>query len=261
MLNIISYGTENYEYQARVLYKSLLNRCDQEFRFHYYSVGYDSKWIEHNLVLHRIDVENKSIRPNFYKSMVLLKSLIDIEGEDYMYLDLDNILTPRFDSEFLLELNSNSHTPLAPIFYWEILDHGDRSWGNRLCEELGIERCGHHVNNSLITYSKRHFGFLLDWCYYTMDERYRNLVYGDEELFNVMLWKYKQDRNLGACSVSTFCLKEDMLYYMQRLSDNTFDVSMFSDNNKYTRQFDPKLLMLFHGSKEPQPLQEYLDRK
>jgi hypothetical protein len=116
MINLISFGTENCEDLLKVFYKNLVKYCKENFKLHYYSINYDSNVIGDNLIKHTYHTKKTYKNAFFYKPFVILKSLVDNNYENFIYLDLDIILTKNFSSNILFNKINNSPHYLQIIF-------------------------------------------------------------------------------------------------------------------------------------------------
>jgi hypothetical protein len=276
MVNFVSFGTDNCEELLDYFYKLLVSKCKEEFTLHYYSVNYESSIKGNNLITYELNTNKKFKRgdrhvssstksefnPVFLKPIVLIKSLIDIKSDNFIYLDLDTVLTKNFNSTILFDRIKNSNTPLSPQHFWEYpMDYRDpnniKCFGGDLCIELSIERSGKlWSQNCMIVYSKKHLDFLLDWNKMTNDDKLRNMATGDEEIYNVTLWSYDQNDNLGTTCISNGVVDirrvgnsrfEDIIECYDRYNNNSFDKSLFVAQNKHTREMTDKSVMIFHG--------------
>jgi len=278
MVNFVSFGTDNCEELLKYFYKSLVNKCNENFTLHYYSVNYESSIKGDNLIIHQLntnkvfkrgsrDVSSSSrseLNPVFLKPNVLIKSLIDINSDNFIYLDLDILLTKNFNSDFLFSKIENSNTPLSPQHFWEFpMDYRDpnniKCFGEDLCIKLSIERSGKlWSQNCMIVYGKKHLDFLLDWNNMTNNDKLRKIATGDEEIYNVSLWSYNQNDNLGTVCISNGVVDirkidnsrfEDILDCYKLHESNSFKKSLFVAQNKHTREMTDTSVMIFHGIK------------
>lgn len=276
MVNFVSFGTDNCDELLEYFYKSLVDKCNEEFILHYYSVNYESSIKGDNLIIHKFNTSktfkrgnrhvssstSSEFNPVFLKPNVLIKSLIDIDSDNFIYLDLDILLTKNFNSEILFSKIKNSNTPLSPQHFWEFpMDYRDpnniKCFGGDLCEELLIERLGKlWSQNCMIVYNKSHLDFLLDWNSYTNNDKLRNIATGDEEIYNVTLWSYNQNGNLETTCISNGIVDirklensrfEDILECYKLYENGLFDKSYFIDQNKMTYQMTNESVMIFHG--------------
>jgi hypothetical protein len=276
MINIVSFGTDNCEELLDYFYKSLVNMCNEKFVLHYYSVNYKSNIKGDNLIIHQFntnkvfkrgsrDVASSSkseLNPVFLKPNILIKSLIDINSENFIYLDLDILLTKNFNSDILFDRIKNSNTPLSPQHFWEFpMDYRDpeniKCFGEDLCLELSIDRSGKKWSqNCMIVYSKKHLDFLLDWNNMANNDKLRNIATGDEEIYNVALWSYNQNSNLGTACITNGVVDirkvinsryEDVLECYKLHEAGLFNKSYFITQNKMTSEMTDRSVMIFHG--------------
>jgi hypothetical protein len=212
------------------------------------------------LVHHKVNYNKEYKKAFFYKPIVLLKSLVDIESENFIYLDLDIILTKNFSSSTLFNTINNSNTPLSPNHFWEypffITDNKQTKIGDEICKLKSIERCGNYVQNCLIVYNKNHFEFLIDWVSLVNDDFVIKVSVDDEELYNITLWRYNQTKTLGYLCVTNGTVNIDNLGCFnsiklahEKYELDQFDKSMFTNQNNYYKGFDNKNVMIFHGIK------------
>jgi len=260
MLNLVSFGTENCEKSLDFLYKHLIKNCEENFVLHYYSINYKSNISGNNLIKYEIYPNKNYKNPVYYKPMVLLKSLIDSNSENFIYLDLDILLTKNFSSDFLFNKINKSNTPMSPSHFWEypfeFKNDIKRTKGEEISKINFIERCGVYVQNCLIIYNKKHFQFLLDWNGLIHDNNSFNLSSDDEELYNVMLWKYKQSNNLGYICVTDGTVNvnnmgrfNSIFAAYEKFQKDEFEKTMLTDENNYYKNFNKKNVMVFHGFK------------
>ena len=260
MVNFISFGTKNCEELLSVFYNNLLKFCKEDFKLHYFSINYNSKIIGEKLIHHKMDYNKEYKKAFFYKPIVLLKSLVDINCENFIYLDLDILLTKHFSSSTLFNTISNSNTPLSPNHFWEypflISNNEEIKMGEEICNLKSIKRCGNYVQNCLIVYTKNHFEFLLDWINLVNDDLVIKISVDDEELYNTTLWKYNQTKTLGYMCVTNGTVDIDnlgrfnsIILAHEKYESNQFDKSMFTNQNNYYKNFDNKNVMIFHGVK------------
>jgi len=278
MVNIVSFGTDNCEELLDYFYKSLVNICSEKFVLHYYSVNYKSNIKGDNLITHEFDTNKffkrrsrdvsssskSELNPVFLKPNILIKSLIDINSENFIYLDLDVLLTKNFNSDILFDRVKNSNTPLSPQHFWEFpMDYRDpnniKCFGEDLCIELSIERKGKlWSQNCMVVYSKSHLDFLLDWNSITNNDKLRNISTGDEELYNITLWSYGQNGNLGTACISNGVVDirktgnsrfEDIVDCYKIYENGYFNKSYFITQNKMVSEMTNNSVMIFHGLK------------
>jgi hypothetical protein len=260
MVNFISYGTKNCEELLKVFYNNLLKFCNEDFTLHYFSINYNSEIIGDKFIQHKINYNKEYKKALFYKPIVLLKSLIEIDCEKFIYLDLDILLTKNFSSHTLFNIINNSNTPLSPNHFWEypllISNNKEIKMGEEVCNLKSIKRCSNYVQNCLIVYTKNHFEFLLDWISLVNDDLVVKVSVDDEELYNVTLWKYNQTKTLGYMCVTNGTVDIDnlgrfnsIILAHEKYESNQFDKSMFTNQNNYYKNFDNKNVMIFHGVK------------
>jgi hypothetical protein len=260
MINFVSFGTKNCEELLKFFYNNLLEFCNEDFKLHYFSINYDSKVIGEKLIYHKINYDKKYNNAFFYKPIVLLKSLMDIDCENFVYLDLDILLTKNFSSDTLFSTVNKSKTPLSPNHYWEypflFKNNEEIKMGEKVCKLKSIERCNQYVQACLIVYNKNHFEFLVDWISLVNDDSVSNLSVDDEELYNATLWKYNQTKTLGYICVTNGTVNIDNLGCFnsiklahEKYELNQFDKSMFTNQNNFYKNFDNKNVMIFHGIK------------
>jgi hypothetical protein len=110
-VNFVSFGTENCEDLLERFYAGLLRSCKEDFVLHYYSINYESKVTGERLSIRRLDPEIHREVPLFYKPIVLVRSLIDLDSEYFIYLDLDIWVTSKFCAQTLVDMSRVSKTP------------------------------------------------------------------------------------------------------------------------------------------------------
>lgn len=258
-VNFVSFGTENCEDLLGKFYSGLLRSCREDFVLNYYSIGYDSKVSGKRLVTRKIDPKHQK-NPFFYKPIVLMRSLVDIESEFFIYLDLDILLTKNFSPTLLKESVKESKTPLSPNHYWEFpfsfVDGIKTDMGKRVCDLKEIIRCNKYVQACLIGYTKNHFEFLLDWISLIKDERVIEISIDDEEVYNATLWKYGQTETLGYICVTNGTVDLDGLGRFgsiekayEKFESGEFDKNMLIDRNNFHSGFNSGKVMIFHGIK------------
>jgi hypothetical protein len=260
MINFVSFGTSNCEQLLDSFYNNILKFYKEEFKLHYFSINYDSNIVGERLVQHKITYNKKYKKPNFYKPIVLLKSLIEIDCENFIYLDLDVLITKNFSSSTLFNYVNNSNTPLSPNHYWEypylFLDGKQIKMADNICEFKSIKRCCNYVQNCLIVYTKKHFEFLIDWVGLINDDEVMSMLVGDEDAYNATLWKYNQTNTLGYICVTNGTVDIDNLGCFnsiklahEKYESDDFDKLMFTHQNNFYKGFDNKNVMIFHGVK------------
>ena len=235
-------------------YKNLLKYSNKDFKLHYFSINYDSKIIGKKLIHHKINYDKKYNNAFFYKPIVLLKSLMDIDCENFIYLDLDILLTKNFSSDVLFTTVNNSKTPLSPNHYWEypilFKNNEEIKMGDKVCKLKSIERCNKYVQACLIVYNKNHFEFLVDWISLVNDDSVINISVDDEELYNATLWKNNQTNTLGYICVTNGTTKNtDIFSLFEEFQIDMFNKEIFNDKNKFYTNFKNKNIMIFHGVK------------
>jgi hypothetical protein len=239
-------------------------------------VNYKSNIKGDNLIIHQFNINKvfkrgsrdvassskSELNPVFLKPNILIKSLIDINSEKFIYLDLDILLTKNFNSDILFDRIKNSNTPLSPQHFWEFpMDYRDpeniKCFGEDLCLELSIDRSGKKWSqNCMIVYSKKHLDFLLDWNNMANNDKLRNIATGDEEIYNVALWSYNQNSNLGTACITNGVVDirkvinsryEDVLECYKLHEAGLFNKSYFITQNKMTSEMTDQSVMIFHG--------------
>lgn len=262
MIQFVTFGTENYEPLLNVFHKSIKINCKEDYVLNYYSLNYDCKLKDNNLKVRKLNLFNDYSRPSKNKPYVLLQSLLDIQDDYFLYLDLDQVMTKNFNSDYFIERIKNSLTPLSPMFYWRFCYHIDKFWAVDLCKEMGYHRGDrHHQQNNIIAYTKKHFKFLLDWYQGITDSVWGPKSFGDEEMFNVMLSKYEQDNSLDVCCITENYIKVGDIYqYMIELDNGTFDMNNFlPDADEYRAKYKFENIMFYHGFKDVDKIENYLN--
>ena len=261
MINLVTFGTKNYEPLLEVFHKSIKLTIKEEYTLNYYSLDYDSDLKDDNLVVRKIELFKDYSRPAKNKPLVLLHSLLDIQDEYFIYLDLDMVMTKNFNSQYYIDRIKNSHTPLSPMFYWTFCFFEDRWWATDLCKEMGVDRnFRHHQQTNIVAYKREHFNFLLDWYQFLTDSVFGPKSYGDEEMFNVLISKYNQNENLGVCCITENYIRVGDIYqYMRELDNGTFDMNNFlPDAEVYHSNYKSENIMFYHGIKDVPKIEDYL---
>lgn len=261
MIQFVTFGTKNYEPLLQVFHKSIKLTCKEDYTLNYYSVDYDCDLTDDNLVIRKIETFNDYSRPAKNKPYVLLQSLMDIQDEYFLYLDLDMVMTKNFNSQYFIDRIKNSHTALSPLFYWTFCFFEGRFWATDLCSEMGFDRnFRHHQQTNIVAYTKNHFKFLLDWYQGITDSTYGPKSYGDEEMFNIMISKYKQDKSLDVCCITENYIKQGDIYqYMRELDSGIFDMNNFlPDAEIYHSKYKFENIMFYHGIKDVKKIDDYL---
>jgi hypothetical protein len=259
-VNFVSFGTENCEELLERFYAGLIRSCKEDFVLHYYSINYESKVTGERLVSRKIETRRKYERGVYYKPLALIRSLIDVDSTDFIYLDLDILLTKKFSSVELFSKIEDSETPLSPNHFWEnpffFAGENTTPMGESIAEMKSIQRCCPYVQNCLIVYQKRHLDFLLDWMSLIHDGEVSKIMCGDEEVYNVSLWGYGQTKTLGYICVTNGTVDVDGLGRFgsierayQKFESGEFDSDMLTDRNNFYLGFDPEKVMIFHGIK------------
>jgi hypothetical protein len=259
-VNFISFGTQNCEFLLEKFHANLLKTCKEDFILNYYAVGYESEVKGDRLKTRSIHPEIHQENPLFHKPVVLMKSLIDLDVDNFIYLDLDIQLTKKFSAQILFDSANQSKTPLSPNHFWEnpfSFNGEDRiERGERICRMKSIERCNKYVQACLISYTRNHFQFLLFWAGMAVDEKSIAVSADDEELYNATLWKWGQTKTLGYICVTNGTVDVDGLGRFDSIErayemfeSDRFNKSIFTDENNFYRGFDPENVMIFHGIK------------
>lgn len=254
MINFVCFGTDNCENLLDVFYKHLISSCEESFFLHYYSINYKSSIVGDNLIIHPININLGFKRGNFYKPYVLLKSLMEIPDNNFVYLDLDIVITKHFNINELFKKIDSSSTPLSPNHFWEhpykIINGAKTQNAENLSKLFNINIFNKYVQNCVIVYNKKHFQFMWDWASLTNDKEILNMVFGDEELYNFLLWKYEQSNTLGYLCVTSGTLNiEDIKEGYELYQNDKFDKSLFIVQNNYCQNIILKDIMFFHGIK------------
>lgn len=260
MINFICFGTDNCENSLRIFYDHLINSCKERFVLHYYSINYESSVVGDNLIIHPFNINFNFGRANFYKPYVLLKSMMDIPENDFVYLDLDIVITKHFSSEELLQKIDSSPTPLSPNHFWEhpykIINGIETQNAENLSKFYNVNIFNKYVQNCVIIYNKEHFNFMLDWSVLTSNKETLEMVYGDEEIYNFLLWKYEQPNTLGYLCITSgtettgeFSDSESILKSYQKFEKGEFDKTSFIVNNNFVKNLELDKVMFFHGLK------------
>lgn len=261
MIQFVTFGTENYEPLLEVFNKSIMIHCKEEYTLNYYALNYQSNFTGKNVVVRNVDLIKDYSRPAKNKPYILLQSLLDIDAEHFLYLDLDMVMTKNFKSKYFIERMDNSHTALSPLFYWTFCFFDGRFWATDLCSEMGVDRnFRHHQQTNIVAYTKKHFKFLLDWYQGITDSVFGPKSYGDEEMFNIMISKYNQNNSLDVCCITENYLKQGDIYqYMVELDNGTFDMDNFlPDAETYHSKYNFENIMFYHGIKDVHKISNYL---
>lgn len=261
MIQFVTFGTEDYEPLLEVFHESIKINIKEDYTLNHYALNYDSNLKDENLVIRKIDLLKDYSRPAKYKPYVILQSLLDIQDDYFLYLDLDMVMTKNFNSQYFIERIKDSKTALSPMFYWTFCYFKDKFWAVDLCKKMGFERgFRHHQQTNIVAYTKKHFQFLLDWYQGITDSVFGPESYGDEEMFNVMLSKYKQDNSLDVCCITENYIKQGDIYqYMVELDNGTFDMNNFlPDAEAYHSKYKFENIMFYHGFKDVDKIKNYL---
>lgn len=259
-MNIVCYGTENCEKDLEFFYENLILFCREKFNLHYYSINYNSQLEKPNLIQHSFFTKKNFKRAFFYKPFVILKSLTEIESHDLIYMDLDIMLTNKFDSSYLFKLISESTTPLSPNHFWEnpfkFYDDVKISLGEKLSEITNTIRCNKYVQACLVVYNRNHFEFITDWVSLINNKEILDIAYDDEEVYNTLLWKNNQTQTLGYVCVSSGAIQiegmndiQSIIKSHEKFEKSEFDKSFFTIENNFYKNLEIDNIMLFHGIK------------
>lgn len=259
-VNFISFGTENCEELIGKFYIRLLRSCKENFVLHYYSINYESKVTGERLVSRKIETRRKYEWGGYYKPLALIRSLIDVDSTDFIYLDLDILLTKKFSSAELFSKIEDSETPLSPNHFWEnpfyFSGNNISPMGESIAGMKSIQRCCPYVQNCLIVYQRKHLDFLIDWISLVHDEEVSRIMSEDEEVYNVSLWRYEQTKTLGYICVTNGTVEVDGLGRFgsiekcyEKFEKGEFSKEMFTDRNNFYSKFEPEKAMIFHGIK------------
>ncbi len=259
-LNIVCYGTENCEKDLEFFYDNLVLFCPENFNLHYFSINYNSNIERPNLQHHNFFTNKKFKRAFFYKPFVILKSMTEISSDNFIYMDLDIMLTNKFDSSYLFDLISESITPLSPNHFWEnpfkFYDDIKVNLGEKLSEITNTVRCNKYVQACLVVYNRNHFEFLTDWISLINNTEILDIAYDDEEIYNTLLWKNNQIKTLGYVCVSSGAIRIDNMDDIQSIVKShekfekcEFNKSFFTIQNNFYKNLEINNIMLFHGIK------------
>jgi hypothetical protein len=205
---------------------------------------------------------------NFLKPSIMLKSISDYpEESDFIFLDSDVTIGKRFDP-FKFE-GIGMDFPLSPFGPYEI-PYTFRSFDNGITEtytpDILMEyfnvnsKSMRYVQNCMILYGRQNLDFILEWesiCLnkYLLKQHWRYFSFQDETAFNVLLWKYNCNKNLGHCFVNTH--KYSTFFMVENSSVSNINI----DDNPYEYCYSSSDVMFYHGTKDKEEnvkIQKYI---
>lgn len=245
----------------------VLNHCekklDDNLKFFYVTIGFDSDIEFPNLIKQRIEYQNIYPHFCFYKPEVCLMAMNTFPDEDFIYTDTDVLFSHRFDP---LKMKSNFSYPLAGFpeyeypYIWEkepdgtviIYDEAPllRYFG-------GTARTQRYVLSCFFLFNRDCKDFMEEWysmCRntYLLDRKKIYFPFPDETAFNVCLWKRNVTENLGFVFLNT-----NDVDLIKRLEEWFFSEGHIREPNKnWLYLTDATGVVLYHGMKDKNDMEE-----
>lgn len=262
---IFLYSDRNCEHQAINCIKSLTHKITDGIKIVYYTIGFESEFEFKNL--HKIRIEIKPEYPtfHFYKSELSLLTMQLFPKENYIFTDTDVLFSKRFDFNKTIHIENYpiaSYGPFEYPYLWEAINGSTFIYNETpLMKYFNVDKrtqryvwsCFYSFNTSCKDFFEEYTSICKNK--YLMDKRKENFPYADETAFNICLWKRNAVKNYGFAFVNTHRLST-VIEVEEGVSYKTFDGATDVFGKEWEYVVDAKNVMLYHGFKEKQHMEE-----
>lgn len=260
---IVLYSDKKYEYQAISCLESLRKKVDEDLKFFYVTIGFDSEIKFPNLTKQRLEIQEIYTDFCFYKPEVCLLAMDKFPDEDFIYTDTDVIFSHRFQPH---TMKSDKTFPLAGFpeheypYIWEKNESGEiviYDESTLLRYFGGTQRTQRYVLACFFLFNKSCRDFLEEWfsmCRntYLLDRKKIYFPFPDETAFNVCLWKRNVTENLGFVFLNT---NDPSL--VKEMEQWFFENKYLDEPNKeWLYLKDAKGVLFYHGMKNKNDMED-----
>ena len=259
------YSDKNCEHQAINCIKSLTHKITDDVKIVYYTIGFDSNFQFKNLHKFRIEIKPEYPTFHYYKSDLSLLTMELFPNEHYIFTDTDVLFSRRFDFNKTIHIENYpiaSYGPHEyPFMYYE--ENGSRTIFNEvlLMKYFNVEkRSQRYVWSCFYSFNPNCREFFEEYTAmcknkYLMDRRKDYFPYADETPFNICLWKRNAIKNYGFGFVNTHRL-ETVKEVESGISNKTFENAVERLGNEWEYVVDAESVMIYHGFKEKEHMEE-----
>lgn len=259
------YSDKNCEHQAINCIKSLTHKIKDDVKVVYYTIGFDSNFQFKNLHKFRIEIKPEYPTFHYYKSDLSLLTMELFPNEHYVFTDTDVLFSRRFDFDKTIHIENYpiaSYGPHEYPFIWAEVN-GSRVIYNELplMKYFNVEeRSQRYVWSCFYSFNPNCREFFEEYTSicknkYLMDRRKDYFPYADETAFNICLWKRNAVKNYGFAFVNTHRL-ETVKQVEGGTSNKTFEGAADKLGNEWEYVVDAENVMIYHGFKEKQHMEE-----
>jgi hypothetical protein len=203
--NIILFGNKLFEERSINLIESF-DRLPDKYTFYYYTVGFDACINRSNVIQKRIEEVPDIPIPYLYKVLVLQDALKIVDH--FVYFDSDMLVSKHFNYDWVL--SSVDQYPKCPningwddpsVWYTRNGVRFDYTFYQFLNEYKGVHKTQPWSVACLLAANKSCKDFINEWVEFSMDKTVWEIpkthpevpaavFIGDENMYNVLLWKY-----------------------------------------------------------------------
>jgi hypothetical protein len=261
---LLIYTDKNCEYQAIASIESLIDKVTNDVKILYFTIGFQSEYVCKNLI--KVEIEQKSIYPSFhyYKAELSLKALYMFPNEThFIFSDTDILFSKRFDFN---KLKHNYNYPMAsygphecPFIYETIGDEVKIYSEKELMDYCGIkERTMRYVWSCFYAFNQNCKDFFIEYASFCQNLyflKHKKIYYPfhDETSFNVLLWKYKANNNLGFSFVNTHNI-DTIIKSETAIIKNAYGGNVDELGAQWEYIHDSDNVLFYHGIKEKESM-------
>jgi len=219
-----------------------------------------------------VNRSNNSLFNIFAQRPAVLADALVKYAEVVVYVDSDSIATPNIDRVFEMYPINTPYPYLTEGIYEWLLFNGRGGAKDRndlsttlehpVCELFGIDqyvRQRYRTSNFFIAGQKA-IDFLEEWYWMCMNPKVQKdpphyAPYQEETLANALLWKYNYQKGLPLTYINTTSERIDEVYTKVKFTGETYMLGEW-----YRVPTSKKNILLFHGEKRLDKMQEMLDK-
>lgn len=261
-MNIVILSDIKYKEYADLYIEGIQRFLKRNDKIIYFTIGFKYNHTRKNVITHQIHLIKKYPSIHFYKPLVFLLSLKYYPSDYYFHSDIDLVFSSRFNLnkfKFDEEYPVGTFGPFEFPFKWKSYNHNPDFFiifdEKFLMKKLGVDSPSQrYVCAGIIAFNKKCENFIKEWHDTISNDlylKYRNdyFPYPEETALNVLLWKYKVDKNLGFCYLNTIN-KNNIRFCENNFLNNHY----FGGINNFGEDFewvsDTKNLISYHGMKD-----------
>lgn len=263
------YSDKNCEHQAIACIKSLTGKVTEDVKLVYYTIGFKTDFSFKNLTTIQMAYKPEYPRFHFYKAELSLMTMKIFPDEHYIFSDTDILYSRKFNFDLV---KHNLAYPLAsygpheyPYMWYEINGETIIRDETVLMKYHNVpQRSQRYVWSCFYSFNPSCTDFFEEYTsmcrnQYLLKEHPIYFPYADETPFNICLWKRNATQNLEHAFVNTHKLST-----VKRVEEESIgrihmgnNLDAFGADWEYVH--DPSKVLLYHGFKDKEEMNESLD--